>query len=134
MTRLHQGPAEGEGTTTDSGEWLRKGATLSDGTATREFGLTRQRILDAIRKGHLQYRLGSCHGNPFLRLLRREVEELVQREQGGRALEERKLRRDLAHVEREQRALRRQVAVLETKRLALLAALQPGAGAPRRKG
>jgi hypothetical protein len=53
-------------------EWQRKGATLSDQTA-REVGLTQEEISEAIRAGKLRYRLNSAHGNPWLRLLRREV-------------------------------------------------------------
>jgi hypothetical protein len=56
-------------------EWHRAGATLSDKTARSEFGLTQDEIIAAIRVGKLQYRPGSTHGNPWLRLLRCEVEE-----------------------------------------------------------
>src|SRR5439155_26903708 len=59
-------------------EWQRKGATLSDKTARKEFGLTQEEIVQAIRDGKLCYRLNSIYGNPFLRLLRREVEALVE--------------------------------------------------------
>ena len=55
-------------------EWQRKGATLSDKTARQEFGLTQDEIYDAIDAGTLQYRHAHMHGNPWLRLLRREVE------------------------------------------------------------
>jgi hypothetical protein len=60
----------------DSG-WQGKGATLSDKTARREFGLTQDEIVRAIRAGKLHYRQNSIHGNPFLRLLRREVWRLT---------------------------------------------------------
>jgi hypothetical protein len=59
-------------------EWQRKGATLSDKTARKEFGLTQDEIVQAIRVGELHYRHNSVFGNPFLRLLPREVESLVQ--------------------------------------------------------
>ena len=51
-----------------SSEWQRKGATLSDKTARKEFGLSQDQIVQAIRAGKLQYRYNSIHGNPFLRL------------------------------------------------------------------
>ena len=57
--------------------WTQKGATLSDKSARKEFGLTQQEIIAAIRAGKLQYRQNYAHGNPFLRLLRNEVEVLV---------------------------------------------------------
>jgi len=51
--------------------------TLSDKTARTEFGLTQDEIIAAIRGGKLQNRRAEIEGNPWLRLLRREVEELV---------------------------------------------------------
>lgn len=60
----------------DSG-WTRKGATLSDKTARKEFDLTQQEIVEASREGKLQFRENHIHGNPYLRLLRHEVEALV---------------------------------------------------------
>ena len=53
----------------DSG-WTRKGATLSDKTARKDFGLTQQEIVEAIREGKLQFRENHIHGNPYRRLLR----------------------------------------------------------------
>jgi hypothetical protein len=45
-------------------EWRRKGATLSDKTARKEFWLTRDEIVRAIRVGMLHYREGSMYGTP----------------------------------------------------------------------
>ena len=45
-------------------EWQRKGATLSDKTARKEFGLTQDEIVQAIRARKLHYRLGSIFGTP----------------------------------------------------------------------
>jgi hypothetical protein len=101
-------------------EWGRKGSTLSDKTARSEFGLTQDEIIAAINAGKLQYRPGSMHGNPWLRLLRREVEELVQAQQGERYLRERRARTELARVNRELKQLRTQLAALEERRAALL--------------
>jgi hypothetical protein len=47
-------------------------------------------IVQAIRAGKLQYRHSAMHGNPFLRLLRREVEALVKKEHGGTFLKDQK--------------------------------------------
>lgn len=63
----------------DDSLWQRQGATLSDKSARKEYGLTQNEIIEAIRDGRLQYRENSIHGNPFLRLLRHEVE----RQHGG---------------------------------------------------
>lgn len=121
--RIHHPPGGGAEDEDASGEWMRKGATLSDGTASREFGLTREEIVAAIRRGRLQYRVGSIYGNPFLRLLRREVEALVAGKRGGPSLEECRARTELARVDRELRSLRRRAAALERERARLLADL-----------
>jgi hypothetical protein len=104
-------------------EWSRKGLTLSDKTASSEYGLTRDEIIAAIRAGKLQYRSSSMHGNPWLRLLRREVEELARTQHGESYLKERQARTELARINRELKQLRTQLAGLETRRAALLAEL-----------
>ena len=47
--------------------WTTKGATLSHKSAEKEFGLTFDEIVAAIRAGKLQYRENSIYGAPFLR-------------------------------------------------------------------
>ena len=44
------------------GEWNQKGATFSDVTAQKEFGVTREFIETGIRAGKLEYRHGSVWG------------------------------------------------------------------------
>ncbi len=104
-------------------EWGRKGATLSDKTARSEYGLTQDEIFAAIDTGKLQYRPAAMHGNPWLRLLRREVEDLVRTRHGDRCLQQRKARTELAQINRELKQLRAQLAALEERRAALLAEL-----------
>jgi hypothetical protein len=104
-------------------EWGRKDATLSDKTARSEFGLTQDEIIAAIDAGKLQYRPASMHGNPWLRLLRREVEQLVRSRQGEQYLRERQARTELARINRELKQLRTQLAALEERRAALLSNL-----------
>ena len=71
-------------------EWARKGATLSDKTARSEYGLTQDEIFAAIDAGRLQYRPAAMHGNPWLRLLRREIEDLVRARNGALTCESRR--------------------------------------------
>ena len=113
-------------------EWGRKGATLSDKTARAEFGLTQDEIIAAIRAGKLQYRPAAMHGNPWLRLLRREVEDLVSTQHGDRHLRERQARTELKQVNRELKQHRAQLAALEERRSVLLAEL--GEQAARKPG
>ncbi|MBC8186247.1 hypothetical protein H8E88_34625 [candidate division KSB1 bacterium] len=37
--------------------WVKKGGTLSDKSAKKEFGLTKEEIIEAIRNGKLQHRV-----------------------------------------------------------------------------
>jgi hypothetical protein len=104
-------------------EWRRKGATLSDKTARREFGLTQDEIVEAIRAGKLQYRVSSMHGNPWFRLLRGEVEELVTVGRGSRYLAERQAKAELARIDSDLKRLRSQLAVMETRRAEVAARL-----------
>ena len=98
------------------GEWNKKGATLSDKTAAREYGLTREEIYEAVNAGHLQHRMQAIHGNPFLRLLRREVEAFVATEHGGEELAERKRKSEIKKIEREIRRLKREISDLEARK------------------
>ena len=102
-------------------EWQRKGATLSDKTAREEFGLTEDEIIRAIRAGKLQYREGSMYGNPWLRLLRREVEALVRKKHGENYLKDRQAKTELAHINRELRRLETHIARLEERKSKLIA-------------
>jgi hypothetical protein len=104
-------------------EWLRKGATLSDKTARKEFALTQDEIVQGIRAGKLQYRRNSAHGNPFLRLLRREVEALVRKKHGVDFLKERQTNTELARINHELKRLKIQLAALEERKSQLVAAI-----------
>ncbi len=102
-------------------EWQRKGATLSDKTAREEFGLTQDDIVRAIRAGTLHYREGSMHGNPWLRLLRREVEALVRKKHGTNYLKDRQSKAELARINGELKRLKIQIAQLEERKSKLIA-------------
>jgi hypothetical protein len=102
-------------------EWQRKGATLSDKTAREEFGLTQDEIIGATRAGTLHYREGSMYGNPWLRLLRREVEALVQKKHGKNYLKDRQSEAELARINRELKRLKIQIAQLEERKSKLIA-------------
>ncbi len=80
----------------DSAEWTHKGSTFSDKTARKEFDLTQDEIIEAVRAGKLQYKENHIHGNPYLRLLRREVENLVKDKYGDNHLK--KNRKNYDHI------------------------------------
>jgi len=101
-------------------EWRRQGATLSHKTAQEEFGLTWEEIVRAIRAGKLHCQQQSMHGNPWLRLLRREVETLVRERHGANYLRNRQAKTELARINRELKRLKGQIAVLEERRSKLV--------------
>jgi hypothetical protein len=109
-----------------SEDWSGKGATLTDGTARKEFGLAREEILAAIQSGELQVRRASIRGNPCLRLLRREVEALVGRIRGADYLQGQQTRRELTEIESELRRLKKLMAELEVRKAALVGRADAG--------
>jgi hypothetical protein len=106
------------------GEWGRKGATLSDKTARKEYGLSQDEIIAAIRAGKLQYREGVIYGAPWLRLLRREVEALVVSKRGDDYLKDQQAKAELSRVNRELKRLKAEIVQLEARKAELLAALK----------
>ncbi len=100
--------------------WTKKGATLSDKSARTEFGLTQEEIIEAIRDGKLQFRNNYMHGNPYFRLLRSEVEALVDEKYGTNYLKKKKLKTELTQINRELKRLRAEVASFEKRKAELL--------------
>lgn len=103
--------------------WSQKGSTLSDSNACKEFGLTQEEIFEAIKKGKLQYRENSVYGNPFLRLLRHEVEALVSEKYGHEYLNQKKLITELSDVNRQLKKLKLQIVHLEQQKNTILESL-----------
>jgi hypothetical protein len=70
------------------------------------------------------------HGSPWLRLLRREVEDLARTLHGEPYLRERQAPTELARINRELKQTRAQLTTLEERRAALLSELG-GQGSPQ---
>ena len=100
--------------------WLKKGGTLSDKSARKEFGLSQEEIIKAIEGGKLQFRKNYMHGNPYLRLVRSEVEALVVEKYGDNYFEKKKLKKELAQINQELRRMKGKVTLLEKRKIALL--------------
>jgi hypothetical protein len=103
----------------DNSIWGQKGATLSDKSARKEFGLTQEEIYAAMRSGKLHFREASMHGNPWFRLLRHEVEALVKEKSGQGGLRRKKLEKELADLNKEARKLKARLKVLDRRRAEL---------------
>ena len=100
--------------------WSRKGATLSDKSARREFGLIQEEILAAIGAGKLQFRENNMHGNPWFRLLRHEVEALITEKGGEDHLHKKKLQKELADLNKEARKIKTRLKAIERRRAELM--------------
>ena len=100
----------------DYGEWNRKGATLSDVTAKKEYGLSRDFIVKGIRAGKLEYREGVVWGNPYLRVLRSQLEQLIAEDLGADRLSSGKNKTELRKIKKEMAELKRRLAALEARR------------------
>ena len=101
------------------GEWNRKGAVLSDVTAQKEFGVTRDFIVDGIRAGKLEYREGSVWGSPYLRLLRGQLEKYIAEKKGSEYLGSRKAQSELRKINQEIASLKKRMAELEARKAEL---------------
>ena len=98
------------------GEWNRKGATLSDVTAKKEYGVDREFIIRGIRAGKLEYREGVMWGNPYLRILRSQLEKYVSEEFGQEKLAKEKSMTELRKTKRDINKLKKMLKELEARK------------------
>ncbi len=101
------------------GEWNRKGAPLSDVTAHKEYGVDRDFIVEGIRDGRLEYREGSLWGNPYLKVLRSQLEAYIAEKLGPDYLASRNAQRELRKVNKEIADLKTKLAALQERKAAI---------------
>jgi len=100
----------------EAGEWTRKGSTLSEVTAQKEYGVDRSFIVKGIKAEKLQYREGSIYGNPWLRILRSQLEQYIAEELGTAYLSDMKNRTELRKIKKEMTDLKKRLDVLQTRK------------------
>ena len=100
----------------ESGEWNCKGATLSDVTAQKEYGVSRDFIVLGIRAGKLEYREGSVWGNPYLRILRSQLKQYITEQCGSLQLRSKKTQAELRKIKKDIVALKRKLSTLEARK------------------
>jgi len=105
------------------GEWNLKGATLSDVTAQKEFGVSRDFIVKGIRAGKLEYREGSIWGNPYIRVLRSQLERYVAKQYGADRLSRGKNQAELRGIKKEMTALKKRLSELQARKTELETAM-----------
>jgi len=98
------------------GEWNRKGATLSDVTARKEYGVSREFIVKGIRAGKLEYREGSIWGNPYLRVLRSQLERYIAKQLGSSHLTSTKTQTELRKINKEIAGLKKELTALQARK------------------
>ncbi len=106
------------------GEWNRKGAVLSDVTAQKEYGVTRDFIVKGIQAGKLEYREGAVWGNPYLRILRSQLELYIVEQLGSEYLVSKKSKSELRAINKEIADLREKLAALEARKVILERAIK----------
>ena len=116
------------------GEWNRKGAALSDVTAKKEYGVDRDFIVKGIRAGKLEWREGAIWGNPYLRILRSQLEKYITEELGGEYLAEVKGQSELRRVRKEISELKKRLDALQVRRIELEGLLRAGPEQSKRGG
>jgi hypothetical protein len=103
----------------EHGEWNQKGAVLSDVTAKKEYGVDRDFIVKGIQTGKLEFREAAIWGNPYLRLLRRQLEQYIADELGADHLSNIKKHNELRIIKKEISTLKKRIKDLEIQRAAL---------------
>jgi hypothetical protein len=106
------------------GEWNRKGATLSDVTAQKEFGVSRDFIVKGIRAGKLEFREGSIWGNPYIKVLRSQLELYIAEQYGSDRLSDRKNQTELRGIKKEMMALKKRLNELQARKAELETAIK----------
>ena len=101
------------------GEWNRKGAVLSEVTPEKEYGVTRDFIVKGIQTGKLEYRDGAVWGNPYLRVLRSQLELYIVAQLGSEYLVSKNSQIELYAISKEIADLRTKLAALEARKTAL---------------
>jgi hypothetical protein len=101
------------------GEWNRKGASLSDKTAKKEYKVDQEFIIKGIEAGKLEYREGSVWGNPYIKVLRRQLEEYITSELGPEYLAKATGKIELQKIKKEIAEIEQQLNVLSIKKAEL---------------
>jgi coenzyme F420-reducing hydrogenase delta subunit len=98
------------------GEWNRKGATLSHVTARKEYGIDSDFVINGIKAGKLEYREGAVHGNPYIRVLRSQLEAYIIEELGDDYLRTWQERTELSSIKQEMTKLRKRLDELAARK------------------
>ena len=97
-------------------DWVIPGASLSLKNACNEYAITEVDIVKAMREGKLHFRKNYTHGNPYYKLLRGEVETLVNELYGSDHLKKQKENHRIKKINSEINSLKRKIRKLEKEK------------------
>lgn len=79
--------------------------------------MSRDFIVQGIRAGKLEYRRGAVWGNPYLRVLRSQLELYIAEQHGETHLASTKARTELRKVKKEIAELKRKLTALQVRKI-----------------
>ena len=97
---------------------------ISDATAQKDYGVSRDFVAKGIEAGQLEYREGSSWGNPWFKFLRSQLERYIGAQLGPEHLASAKAVTELREVSKAISGLRRKLAVLEAREAELQRAVR----------
>lgn len=100
-------------------KWQEKGATLTDDTAIKEYGITFEELKKACDEGKMQFRYTTIYGNPSWRFLRHEIEGLIAENYGLEHLKRLKYQNELKQTEKDIKKLNKQITQLQKRKFQL---------------
>ena len=100
--------------------WTQKGESLSHKNASKEYGLEESEIIEAIRAGKLQYKINYVHGNPYYKLLRKEVKALAVDLRGESHFKKQEIEYQIKTITKEINSYKRKLKAFEREKEALI--------------
>jgi hypothetical protein len=100
--------------------WNQKGESLSHKNASKEFGLEETEIIEAIRAGKLQYKINYVHGNPYYKLLRKEVKALAIDLKGESHFKKQEIEYQIKTITKEINSCKRKLRAFDIEKEALI--------------
>ena len=84
-------------------------------TAKAEYGVDRDFIIKGIETGKLEYRDGAIWGNPYIRILRSQIENYIAKELGQDYLLSVKAQTELRRIRKEISELNKKLNLLQDR-------------------
>ena len=100
--------------------WTQSGETLSHNNACKEYGLEKDEIFNAIKLDKLQYKENYAHGNPYYKLLRKEVIALVIELRGDNFFKKQEIEFKIKKATKEINSCKRKINKKEKEKIMLL--------------